>query len=84
MVIDDEEFCIASMKAILQKIGIDIENQVDFCITGLEAVEKLKETYLGFKKYKFIFTDFNMPEMDGIRATYKMREFMDIDMQLKR
>jgi CheY-like chemotaxis protein len=33
-------------------------------------------------RYKFIFTDFNMPEMDGIQATYKMREFLEIDMQL--
>ena len=72
------------MTAILKKIGIDIQYQVDFCITGIEAIEKLKETYLGHMKYKFIFTDFNMPEMDGIQATYKLREFLDIDMQLPR
>ena len=84
LVIDDEEFCITSMTTILRKIGIDVENQVDYCITGIEAIEKLKETYLGDMKYKFIFTDFNMPEMDGIQATYKMREFLDIDMQLPR
>ena len=82
--IDDEEFCLTSMTTILKKIGVDIQNQVDFCITGIEAIEKLKETYLGGMRYKFIFTDFNMPEMDGIQATYKMREFLEIDMQLSR
>jgi CheY-like chemotaxis protein len=83
-VIDDEEFCITSMTAILKKIGVDVKNQVDYCMTGIEAIEKLKETYLSDMKYKFIFTDFNMPEMDGIQASYKMREFLEIDMQLPR
>ena len=34
MVIDDEEFCIAAMKAMLGLIGIDTEHLVDFCING--------------------------------------------------
>ena len=38
MVIDDEEFCQTMMKSILFRVGIDVENRVDFCITGLEAV----------------------------------------------
>jgi len=38
LVADDEEFCIASMKAILDKVGIDTVNQVDFCINGKEAL----------------------------------------------
>ena len=37
--VDDEEFCLASMRAILLKIGVDVENRVDFCINGLEAIE---------------------------------------------
>ena len=27
-------------------------------------------------KYDIILTDFNMPVMDGIKATYKIREFL--------
>ena len=37
--VDDEEFCIASISALLFKIGIDVNNQVDFCINGQEALE---------------------------------------------
>jgi CheY-like chemotaxis protein len=39
LVVDDEEFCISAMKAVLFSTGIDIEYQVDYCITGKEAIE---------------------------------------------
>ena len=76
MVVDDEEFCIASMKAMLFSAGIQTDYQVDFCITGKEAVERLIAcTELGLS-YKVIFTDFSMPVMDGIEATKKMRAYL--------
>jgi CheY-like chemotaxis protein len=66
MVVDDEEFCIESMKAMLFVAGMDTEYQVDFCIHGQEALDHLiAVTELGFS-YKLIFTDFSMPVMDGI------------------
>ena len=34
LVVDDEEFCIASFKGILMGAGVDINNKVDFCING--------------------------------------------------
>jgi CheY-like chemotaxis protein len=34
MVVDDEEFCISAMKAMMGLLGIDIEHHVDFCING--------------------------------------------------
>jgi CheY-like chemotaxis protein len=39
MVVDDEEFCIEAMKAMLFRAGIDTEHQVDFCISGKEALD---------------------------------------------
>ena len=42
MVVDDEEFNISSMKAILFKIGANVQDQCDFCITGQEAVDQVK------------------------------------------
>ena len=42
LVVDDEEFCIASMKAILQGAGVDVDNLVDYCITGKEALTQVK------------------------------------------
>ena len=41
MVIDDEEFCIASMKAMLFSAGADTKHQVDFCITGQEGLDRV-------------------------------------------
>lgn len=41
LVVDDEEFNISSMKAILFKVGINLEYQCDFCITGQEAVDQV-------------------------------------------
>ncbi len=67
--VDDEEFCISSMKAIMEKAGLDVNYQVDFCITGLEAFDLVKETYTNGMSYKLILTDFNMPVMDGIKST---------------
>ena len=75
LVADDEEFCLASMKALLCKAGIDTDCQVDFCITGKEAVNKVKEIYGLGAKYKLILTDFNMPVMNGIEATSKIKTF---------
>jgi hypothetical protein len=44
-VLDDEEFCISSMKAILFKFNFDINYQVDYCLSGQEALDQLSETY---------------------------------------
>ena len=76
MVIDDEEFCIAAMQAILGLLGIDIKHHVDFCNDGQEAINKLKRSYQKGLRYKIIFTDFNMPLMDGIEATKKIRKML--------
>ena len=37
LVIDDEEFCLSAMRAVLFSQGIDVDFQVEFCITGKEA-----------------------------------------------
>ena len=76
MVVDDEEFCITAMKAILGSLKIDCQHHVDFCLNGQEAIGKLKHTYDNGMAYKVIFTDFKMPVMNGIDATKKMRELL--------
>ena len=76
MVVDDEEFCIASMEQLLTVAGLDSVYQVDYCINGQEALEKVVSlTKLG-QSYKIIFSDFSMPVMDGIEACKKIREFL--------
>lgn len=69
MVIDDEEFCLESIKVMLKKAGIDTDNQVDFCITGKEGLKILKHRYRSGFSYDLILTDFMMPVMNGIEST---------------
>ena len=68
----------------MRKVGLDIDYQVDFCITGLEAIELLKETYDSGLTYKLILTDFNMPVCDGIKATSMIRDHLTHQLSIKR
>jgi CheY-like chemotaxis protein len=45
-------------------------------LNGQTSLEKLKESYENNQRYQIIFTDFNMPVMDGIESTKKMREYL--------
>ena len=74
--VDDEEFCISSMKAVLYSLGINTDFQVDFAIHGKEALNQVKRTYENGMRYSLIFTDFSMPVMDGIEATSKIRSYL--------
>lgn len=69
LVVDDEEFCISTMKLLLNIAGIKEELQVDYAITGSEAVDRVQEALEHGICYRVIFTDFNMPVMNGIQAT---------------
>lgn len=84
LVVDDEEFCISTLKIMLKMAGIDLTTQVDFCITGEEAVEHVVKASRHGLRYRLILTDFNMPIMDGIEATRKIRHFLGTNnMQLE-
>ena len=76
MVVDDEEFCISAMMTLLEKIGINVNDQVDVCITGKEALDRLQGNALNNIYYKIMLTDISMPIMDGIEATRRIREFL--------
>ena len=41
MLVDDEEFCMTTMIALLQACAIDTDNLVDSCINGQEALDKI-------------------------------------------
>ena len=64
------------MRAILFKLGIDVENEVDFCINGQEAISMAEESKKYGINYAIILTDFNMPLMDGVEATKKLRKVL--------
>ena len=77
LVADDEEFCIASIKGIMMGAGIDVENKVDFCINGQEALTQITTSYPLGISYALIFTDFSMPVLDGIESTKRIRDFFN-------
>jgi CheY-like chemotaxis protein len=82
MVVDDEEFCLESLRVLLEKAGIDL-SRVDFCITGQEAFNKVKSEYKKGGTYRLILTDFMMPVMNGIMSTAKIRKFLKEEMQIE-
>ena len=45
MVVDDEEFCLSSMKSMLKLAGVDVAKKCDFFITGKESLEHLMKMY---------------------------------------
>jgi signal transduction histidine kinase/CheY-like chemotaxis protein len=58
---------------MMQRIGLTS----DIASNGIEAVEMFQN-----KRYDLIFMDYHMPEMDGIEATRKLREYTENDPEL--
>lgn len=76
LVVDDEEFCISTMKILLKMAGLKTDLQVDFCISGSEAYDCVCKALDAGLSYRLILTDFNMPGMDGMEATKLIRQKM--------
>ena len=69
LVVDDEELLIKGIKFNLQNDGYDVITGVN----GIEAVS-LAES----EKPDLVILDVMMPEMDGLAACSKIREFSDV------
>ena len=82
LIVDDEEFCLTSMREMFKMAGVDVDNTCDFFYNSQHALEFIKTSYEHGFMYKFIFTDFSMPLLDGIQLTRKVRKFLTFKMQL--
>ena len=74
MVVDDEEFCLTGLKVILQSIGIDVENKVDFGMSGEEALYLYESARILGLCYSLIITDIQMPGIDGYKLAKTIRQ----------
>ena len=84
LVVDDEEFCLASIRFMLGQLGVDIDNKVDFAIDGKEALLTLKQSYSMAMTYSIIFSDISMPVMNGYESTQAIRDFLQTEVGIRR
>ena len=67
LICDDAAFMRMMIKDILTKNGYNVAGEAE---NGLKAVEKYNET-----KPDLVMMDITMPEMDGIQALKKIKEY---------
>ena len=76
LLVDDEEFCLCSLKSMLLLCGFNINDMVDIAFNGQEALNQIKKAYELGITYKLIITDVSMPIMDGIDGTRAIRDYL--------
>jgi CheY-like chemotaxis protein len=75
LLVDDTVFNLMILQNILL---INHKIKTDQAISGEEAIKKCEERIKNNQEaYKFIIMDINMPGMDGVVATNKIREIFN-------
>lgn len=72
LIVDDAMFMRAILKEMLTKKNFTVVGDVE---NGRKAVEKYKELFNTNQKVDLVLMDITMPEMDGITALKKLKEF---------
>ncbi|MBR2519024.1 MAG: response regulator [Selenomonadaceae bacterium] len=72
LVIDDDPIACDHAKLVLEKAGI----AADTVLTGKEALEMIKLRHARRESYNLIIVDWQMPEMDGVEVTRRIREII--------
>jgi CheY-like chemotaxis protein len=69
LIVDDSDFNRIVARRIIETQGFVCEEAV----TGLQALNRVRELLGAGKMYKLILMDIEMPEMDGVTATREIR-----------
>jgi CheY-like chemotaxis protein len=72
LIIDDDPVACEHAKLVLGKAGIDAETAA----SGGEAVELVRLRHARREPYNLILVDWQMPEMDGVETTRRIREIV--------
>lgn len=73
LLVEDNMLNAEIAKELLQGIGMEVE----WAENGLQGVEKLEASQPG--EFRFVFMDMQMPVMDGVEATMKIRSSVHPD-----
>lgn len=69
LVVDDNPNSAKYTKSVLDKVGI----RADMCFSGLDAIHMIDIQYGKRQPYHLVLMDCNMPEMDGLEATERIK-----------
>ncbi|MGF1755417.1 response regulator, partial [Vibrio makurazakiensis] len=79
LVVDDNEHALEIMKDMLDILP----QEVELANSGLQAVEKLEQAVTLGTPFNLVFMDWNMPEMDGVETSLKIRNTLPKEAQPK-
>ncbi len=77
LIVDDNRSWHDILESTLETFGV----QVEHAFSGKEALSKVKESQnaVNSKKFDLILMDWNMPELDGIESSKRIRELLKED-----
>ncbi len=72
LIVDDDPVACEHTRLVLEKAGI----RADICAAGAEAIEMVRLKHARREPYNLILVDWQMPEMDGVETTRRIREMI--------
>ncbi|MGI6069163.1 MAG: response regulator [Blautia sp.] len=75
LVVDDDKDCCVHTSLLLEKFGIEAK----WVLSGAEAVHLVTSAHEQYQDYDVCFIDWQMPDIDGLETTRKIREHVGPD-----